>query len=106
MAEREGPDARTGSPDNEKSWGASGDVDRRDPDAAAKMNGREGAGDSGGGAYPNPHTGKEGGDGDREGFLGHGGQTKMEYYGTGRLGGKEVGGNENSPAEETEPEPK
>jgi hypothetical protein len=99
MAEREGPDARTDSPDNARSWGASGDIDRRDPDAAPEMNGREGGGDSGGGAYPNPHTGKDGGDGDREGFLGHGGQTKMEYYGTGRLGGKDVGGNANAPTE-------
>jgi hypothetical protein len=36
--------------------------------------GREGAGDSGGGAYPNPHTGKEPKSG---GFLSHGGQTEI-----------------------------
>jgi hypothetical protein len=35
--------------------------------------GREGAGDSGGGAYPNPHTGKK----PKPGFLGHGGQTEI-----------------------------
>lgn len=39
-----------------------------------KLNGRQGGGDSGGGAYPNPHTGKEGGG--KDGFLGSGGQTE------------------------------
>lgn len=73
-------------------------------DGKERLSGREGGGDSGGGAYPNPHTGKEGGGGDREGFLGHGGQSKMEYYGTGRLGGKEVGENPNAPAEDTAPD--
>ena len=37
-----------------------------------------GGGESGGGSYPNPHTGKkpEGG-----GFMGHGGQTEIDYSG-------------------------
>jgi hypothetical protein len=35
--------------------------------------GREGGGDSGGGAYPNPHTGKK----PKGGFLDHGGQTEI-----------------------------
>ncbi len=37
-----------------------------------------GGGESGGGAYPSPHSGKkpEGG-----GFLGHGGQTEIDYSG-------------------------
>ncbi|HEU0043357.1 hypothetical protein [Sphingomonas sp.] len=41
------------------------------------------AGESAGGAYPNPHTGKkpEGG-----GFMGHGGQTEIAYSGTGQGG--------------------
>jgi hypothetical protein len=68
------------------------------------MHGRSGGGDSGGGAYPNPHTGDEGKE-DADGFLGHGGQSKMAYYGHGRLGGKEVGGNSNAPAEDGEPDP-
>ena len=40
----------------------------------------DGAGESQGGAYPNPHQGKdeEGGPG---GFLGHGGQSRMAYSG-------------------------
>lgn len=50
-----------------------------------------GGSESNGGAYPNPHTGKkpEGG-----GFMGHGGQTEIDYSGTGTDDG-EVG-NENA----------
>ena len=64
------------------------------------MGGRSGGGDSGGGAYPNPHTGKEG---DRGGFMDHGGQTGMAYHGSGQLGEDEVGGNANSPAKRGKP---
>ena len=74
--------------------------DRGDPEAADKMNGRSGGGDSGGGAYPDPHTGKEG---DAGGFMGHGGQTEMPYHGHGQLGGDVVGGNANAPAQKTKP---
>ena len=94
------PNAGTGTRDAPRSWGASGDLDRREPEASDKMNGRSGGGDSGGGAYPNPHTGKEG---DRGGFMDHGGQTEMPYHGGGRLGEDEVGGNANAPAGETKP---
>jgi hypothetical protein len=93
--EEEKPNARTHSPDNAQSWGAAGDVDRRDPEAADAYNGRSGGGDSGGGAYPNPHTGKEG---KRGGFMDHGGQTDMAYHGTGQLGDRKTGGNANAPA--------
>ena len=54
-----------------------------------------GGGESGGGAYPNPHAGKEGHNG---GFMGHGGQTEMPYHGTGQLGEEKVGENANAPA--------
>ena len=57
-----------------------------------------GEGESGGGAYPNPHTGEKGeGTG---GFMGHGGQSEIAYSGTGQGGGDddpEVG-NVNAPA--------
>ncbi|WP_116090633.1 hypothetical protein [Sphingomonas crusticola] len=36
--------------------------------------GRSGGGESGGGAYPNPHTGKK----PKDGFMGHGGQTEID----------------------------
>ena len=61
----------------------------------ANMGGREGGGDSGGGAYPNPHTGKTA---KNEGFMAHGGQTGMGYHGSGQLGDKAVGENRNAGA--------
>ena len=36
--------------------------------------GRKDGGESGGGAYPNPQSGKQ----PQDGFLGHGGQTDIE----------------------------
>ena len=55
----------------------------------------KGGGESGGGAYPNPHSGKE----ERsDGFFGHGGQSDMEYHGSGQLGEEKVGENANAPA--------
>lgn len=66
-------------------------------DDKEKLGGRKGGGDSGGGAYPNPHSGKDGKEG---GFMGHGGQTDMAYHGHGQLGGDKVGGNANAPASE------
>jgi hypothetical protein len=52
-------------------------------DSERGVQGRKGGGESEGGAYPNPHTGKtpEGG-----GFMGHGGQTEMAYHGGGQAG--------------------
>jgi hypothetical protein len=35
-------------------------------------------GESGGGAYPNPHRGKKPKD---DGFMGHGGQSEIDYSG-------------------------
>ena len=53
-------------------------------------------GESGGGAYPNPQTGKtpQGG-----GFMGHGGQTDIAYSGTGDAGEREAG-NDNAVTKE------
>jgi len=48
--------------------------------------------ESQGGAYPNPHTGKEEA-GKSEGF--HGGQSKAAYHGTGQLGEDDVEGQDN-----------
>jgi hypothetical protein len=45
-----------------------------------RVNSRNAGGESGGGAYPNPHTGKEK---KQSGFFGHGGQTEIDYSGTG-----------------------
>ena len=92
------PSASTHSSDNARSQGEAGDLARGDPEARQEYQGRESGGDSGGGAYPNPHSGKDGGSG---GFMGHGGQTEMPYHGTGQLGGKETGENANAPAKST-----
>ena len=62
-----------------------------DPDSAARPARNDGveqpsgksAGESEGGAYPNPHTGKIIKDDVGGGFMGHGGQSGMEYSGTG-----------------------
>jgi hypothetical protein len=99
MANEEGPNATTHTADNARSWGNAGDLARGNPEDVDKMNGRTGGGDSGGGAYPNPHTGKEGGG--KDGYMGHGGQTEMPYHGSGQLGDQDTGGNENAPAEKT-----
>lgn len=66
-------------------------------DEDGRHNGRQSGGDSGGGAYPNPHTGKEGGG--KEGCTGTGGQTEMPYHGPGQLGEDKTGDNPNAPAE-------
>ena len=58
---------------------------RRDSHSADHPN----AGESGGGAYPNPHDDKAG-----EGFQG--GQSNQGYYGNGQLGDKDVGDSDNS----------
>lgn len=60
-----------------------------------KLNGREGGGESGGGAYPNPHSGKKG---KKDGFMGSGGQTETPYHGHGRLGEEKTGDNPNAVA--------
>ena len=77
----------------------SGSGKRGDPVAESAFNERkatEGGGESGGGAYLNPHTGKKE---KNDGFLSHGGQTEIGYHGTGQLGDQETGqGNANAPA--------
>lgn len=94
---RLGPNKDTHSPDSPVSQGQAGDLARGDPDAQENFNGRVGKGDSGGGAYPNPHTGKSA---SKDGFMGTGGQTEMAYHGHGQLGETAVeGGNANAPAE-------
>jgi hypothetical protein len=58
-----------------------GVADRPDKDGGVDR--PDSKGESDGGAYPNPHTGKEPGAGAGGGFLGHGGQTEQAYHGSG-----------------------
>jgi hypothetical protein len=56
----------------------------------AQSGGLPNAGESGGGAYPNPHSDKT-----DEGSF-EGGQSEQPYYGKGQLGEKDVGESHNS----------
>ena len=68
------------------------DNDRK-PDVSSRPDGPDQSGESGGGAYPNPHSGKDDPD-----FKG--GQSDHSYYGGGQLGGQEFEKNENAPSQE------
>ncbi|HWH17370.1 MAG TPA: hypothetical protein VNT77_03400 [Allosphingosinicella sp.] len=100
MSDEKKPNAGTHSADRPRSWGEAGDLARGDPEAKAEYNGRSGGGDSGGGAYPNPHSGKKP---ENDGFMGHGGQTEMPYHGGGQLGEAVIEGNQNAPAAKARP---
>lgn len=56
-----------------------GVADRPDKNGGVEAAGSKG--ESSGGAYPNPHTGKKPGTGAGGGFMGHGGQTEQAYSG-------------------------
>ncbi|MGQ7418723.1 hypothetical protein ACTGW1_12010, partial [Streptococcus suis] len=58
-----------------------------------------GGGESDGGAYPNTHTGKGGGD-VGGGFLEHGGQSDIDYPGTGDKDTDDAVGNTNAVTKE------
>lgn len=51
--------------------------------------------ESQGGAYPNPHKGTEGKK-PIDGIMGHGGQSEIDYHGTGQLGETDIEGQENA----------
>ena len=63
---------------------AMGDGDNaRHADGVSDTPGKKVGGESSGGAYPNPQTGKKS---DESGFMGHGGQAEIAYSGTGQGG--------------------
>ena len=70
---------------------------RRDADMPG---GDANPGESGGGPYPNPYSGRDGSSEGPDKFMGHGGQGKMGYYGKGQLGDKDVGETDNAPAKD------
>lgn len=67
---------------------------RRDNHASEGVN----KGESGGGAYPNPHSGKGSSSDGPDKFGGHGGQTEVAYHGGGQLGEERPTGTPNAPA--------
>jgi hypothetical protein len=82
-----------GSGTQQRKTDANGELaSRRDADSGGLPN----VGESGGGAYPNPHNNSS----DEGGF--HGGQSTQGYYGKGQLGEKDVGKTENSPSTDDE----
>jgi len=68
------------------------DESKREP-SSGRPDPADNAGQSGGGAYPNPHTGK-----DEKEFRG--GQSDAAYFGKGELGDDNVGETENAVTEE------
>jgi hypothetical protein len=83
--------------DDKEPMQASGDgdaaVDEGNPPSSGRPDMADNAGQSEGGAYPNPHTGK-----DEGGFRG--GQSDAAYFGKGQLGEDKLGKTDNAPAEE------
>lgn len=72
-----GGGARKGAPDGVSQAPVDGDA------ANPGVSGRSSGGESGGGAYPNPQSGKAP---TNSGFMGHGGQTEIGYHGGGQAG--------------------
>lgn len=70
-----------------------GDHQAAEEEGARGAAGSTGAGESGGGAYPNPH---EGGGKPDDGVMGHGGQTDIAYRGPEQLGEQKVPGRDNA----------
>lgn len=66
-------------------------------DKASDVGSHRSGGESGGGPYPNPHSGKPARE--KPGNF-KGGQSDQAYYGKGRLGEKKVGETENAPSSE------
>ncbi len=62
---------------------------------ASRRGGAEQTGESGGGPYPNPHTGKQ--DRGKSGDF-KGGQSDQTYYGPEQLGDERLGQPENAPS--------
>ena len=68
--------------DKQPMQAAGGDGAKGQRDGVQDTPAKHQGGESGGGAYPNPQSGKDDA-GENSGFLGHGGQTEIDYSGTG-----------------------
>lgn len=74
-------------------------AEEEDPPSAGRPDMDENEGQSGGGAYPNPHSDPQNAKPENT-FMGHGGQSDMRYYGDGQLGSEEVGKRHNATTED------
>ena len=66
--------------DKQAMQAAGGDGHKGEQHGIDHPSGKTGGGESGGGGYPNPQAGKKPKSG---GFMGHGGQSHIDYSGTG-----------------------
>ncbi|MGE5563836.1 MAG: hypothetical protein ACM3ZV_11105 [Bacillota bacterium] len=74
-------------------------ANENDPPSAGRPDMEDNPGESGGGPYPSPHNDPQKADAE-DGFMGHGGQSDMRYYGDGQLGSAEVGESGNAVTED------
>jgi hypothetical protein len=74
-------------------------ANENDPPSAGRPDMEDTSGDSGGGAYPSPHNDPENAK-PEDGFMGHGGQSDIRYFGGGQLGAKDVGERHNATTED------
>ncbi len=81
--------------DSQPMQAGGGDGRKGHDDGVQDAPAKQGGGESGGGAYPNPQTGKTP---ENDGFMGHGGQTDIDYSGPGGKG--QAGDNANAVAKE------
>ena len=84
--------------DGVKNGGRAG-ANENNPPSSGRPDMQDNEGQSGGGAYPNPHNDPENAE-NEEGFMGHGGQSDMRYYGKGQLGSDKVGERQNAVTED------
>jgi hypothetical protein len=59
------------------------------------------AGESGGGPYPNPHSGKDASAHGPDKLMGHGGQSEQAYYGGNQLGERKMARQSNAGSRES-----
>lgn len=71
----------------------------RDPPSAGRPDMEDNEGQSGGGAYPNPHNDPANAH-PEGGFMGHGGQSDIDYYGGGEPGSDETPEQDNAVTED------
>jgi hypothetical protein len=100
MSEDKKPMPVDGSGSKQRMTDGNGELaSRRDTQSAG---GLPNVGESGGGAYPNPHSGKKGGSDGPDTFMGHGGQADMGYYGKDQLGSEKPGSKDSNNSASTD----